>query len=853
MAPAQTQRNAAKDDVWVPTVCYMCYNACNIRVHRVDGVVVKIEGNPESPHNGSRVCAKGHAAIMGLYNPYRVTKPLRRTNPEKGPGVDPGWVEISWEEALAAIADRLKSIRETDPRKLAVLSFDTQGFGTLGNVWTTAFGTPNVNPGSADYYCGNANHPISWSVDGTFFSEPDYHYAKYCILFGSQHGIPGFTKNPLGLAPRLADARQKGGLKLVVVDPYCNTAASKANEWVPIRPGTDAALALALANVLLNEEGIYDREFLARCTNAPYLIGDDGYYARDGEGHAQVWDQASGKAVPFHTEGARPALEGTFQVDGGRQARPAFALVKEHVQKYTPEKAEEITTVPAATIRRIAREFGRAASIGSTITLEGKVLPYRPAVADWSKGAIAHKHGMHTGWAIQLLDTIVGAVDVPGGHLGVSSKGPGWEPTEGPDGLLVPAQKIAMGGIPYPPKKPVRPNTAEVNELFPAASYAQPMLLDVLKDPEKYGLDYKVEMLINCRSNYMMTSVDPEAVAESFGKIPFIVSFALNIDETAELADIVLPDTHVLERLDALPNRIYGWILPGQGEWYWTVRQPVVDPPPGVRHWTEVMYHLAERIGMLEDLYFTFNANLKIGEPFRLKPGRVYSHEELVDAYFKSLFGSEHGVAWFKENFMLKEPRSIEEAYPRPFIKPRLPIYLEHFKRQGPQVQAVTAELGLEDWDVSDYQALPDWGPCESYSRRGEYDLIAIMAKQAFHTHSFTVDAAWLNELGDQYPDSKAVLINPATARRKGLADGDEVILRTPDGKEGRTRVRCFEGVHPEVVVIPGLHGHWARDRRKYIENPGLHFNSLLAYDLRKIDMASSAFDACVKVKVTKI
>src|SRR5665811_1081513 len=119
---APTPNKDSEDDVWVPTTCYMCYNACSILVHRVDGVVVKIEGNPESPHNRSRICAKGNAALMALYNPYRVTKPLRRTNPEKGIGVDPCWEEISWEEALGTIAERLRAIRETDPRKLMFLT-----------------------------------------------------------------------------------------------------------------------------------------------------------------------------------------------------------------------------------------------------------------------------------------------------------------------------------------------------------------------------------------------------------------------------------------------------------------------------------------------------------------------------------------------------------------------------------------------------------------------------------------------------------------------------------------------------------------------------------------------------------
>src|SRR3990172_6585941 len=91
-------------DEWVPTVCYMCFNCCGIRVHRVDGVVVKIDGDPDHPHNYGKICAKGQAGIMNLYDPYRAKTPLKRTNPEKGVGIDPKWQEISWEEALDTVA-----------------------------------------------------------------------------------------------------------------------------------------------------------------------------------------------------------------------------------------------------------------------------------------------------------------------------------------------------------------------------------------------------------------------------------------------------------------------------------------------------------------------------------------------------------------------------------------------------------------------------------------------------------------------------------------------------------------------------------------------------------------------------
>src|SRR3972149_2811854 len=131
----------AHEDRWIPSVCSMCYGLCSIRCHVKDGVLVNVEGNPESSIGEGRLCPKGASSIMTLYDPNRVNTPLKRTNPEKGIGVDPKWVEISWEEALDTIAEKLVQIREDDPRKLMMASFDRSNL--LLGPFTSAFGTPN--------------------------------------------------------------------------------------------------------------------------------------------------------------------------------------------------------------------------------------------------------------------------------------------------------------------------------------------------------------------------------------------------------------------------------------------------------------------------------------------------------------------------------------------------------------------------------------------------------------------------------------------------------------------------------------------------------------------------------------
>lgn len=274
-------------------------------------------------------------------------------------------------------------------------------------------------------------------------TNPDADYCDYLLLFGCQTGL-GTYYALTSMAQTIADARVRG-MKLVVVDPYMSSAAEKADEWVPIKPGSDGALACCMLNLLLNEYGIYDSEYLLHHTDAPYLIGADGHYCRDAAtGKPLLWDQETGSACTFDDESAASAaLEGSFELHG-EVCKPAFQMLKERVAKWTPAVVADITTVPAETIRRMAREFGEAARIGSTIVIDGQELPLRPACAIYFKGAHGHSNAWPTSLAIELLCEVVGASNVPGGLLGTNpvafghpeTKLPRWQPAVGEDGLL---------------------------------------------------------------------------------------------------------------------------------------------------------------------------------------------------------------------------------------------------------------------------------------------------------------------------------------------------------------------------------------------------------------------------------
>ncbi|MBI4494729.1 MAG: molybdopterin-dependent oxidoreductase, partial [Chloroflexi bacterium] len=661
----------------------------------------------------------------------------------------------------------------------------------------------------------------------------------------------------MGLTREMAEARMRG-MKLVVVDPVCSTAASKADEWIPIRPGTDAALALALMHVLVHELGCYDAAYLRQYTNAPYLVGADGYCLRDREsGKPLVWDARTGRAGAFDAvDPEDAALEGCYRVEGV-EARPAFQLFKEHLRAYPPEWAAEITTVPAATLRRVAREFGQAACVGATVRLEGTDLPLRPAAAIWYRGISAHKHAMLSGMSLAQLNLLLGTVDVPGGLLNVTAAGPSWGPAAGPDGLLV-------SGNPFigrymratmPPQQVQAPDTLELVEMFPLSVYARSMLWLGVLQAEQFGLPYRAEVLIHCRTNMMATAGDPEIMAEALRRIPFIASFATHHDETTQFADLVLPDAHALERLVPIVFNSYLHYadapLPGEA-WGFNCQQPVVQPQGQARYWIEVLLEVADRLGLLGEVYAAFNAAARLEGPYRLDPGQKYTWREIGDRLARSFCGEEHGLQYLLEHGYYKAgPRSARESYPRAFHRARVPLYLEHFLGVGEEVRRFTEEHDIP-WDTADYVPLVEWRPCPAYQGSPpEYDLFVVNQKLPFLTFSFTSENPWLIELAERNAKVFPVGINADTARRKGIQEGDEIVLETPGGRKARGIARLAQGIHPECLAVPGILGRQITSNDR-LRGRGVHFNGLIEYTLDRLDTLSAALDACVKVKIGK-
>jgi molybdopterin-containing oxidoreductase family molybdopterin binding subunit len=844
-------------DQWVPSTCGLCYGTCSILGHRKDGVLVKIEGNPQSAVGRGRLCGKGVSGIMTLYDPNRLDRPLRRTNPEKGKGVDPGWKAITWEEALDEIVGRLRKVHEDDPRKLFMqrTTTNTSARAPL-MLFAAAFGTPNSWAAGGGLHCGNGAHLIGGIYHASWSLVPDFQHCEYAIYFGASkgHGAGHVSCTNMQQA---ADARGRG-MKLVVVDPMCNFASAKATEWVPIRPGTDAAMALAMIHVMLNELGVWDAEYLAAKTNAPYLIGPDRSYVRDpGSGKPLVWDIGRGRPAPYDDREARDvALEGEYTV-GGVSARPAFALLREHVRQFTPEWAQAISTVPAATVRRVAGEFAREAMVGSTIVLEGKRLPYRPVAAIYFRGAQGHKNSVYNCYAIELLNQIVGAADVVGGALGFNpvcyghpeTGKPWYEPKAGPDGLMVTGTWVAPH-LPYPIPEPRQPEQMGLGGLFPLGMFGTTMASSDQEDLwRRFDLPYRPEVMINYGANSLLSVGNSDTVAETLKRIPFIVSFDLTLTEFSEFADVVLPDTSYLESYDSRPNVPFIFNHPaGPGEWSWPIRQPVVAPGGERRQAAEILVEIVDRVGIREEWNAAANTHLRLDGKHRLDWKTRYTYEEICDHELKSHFGDERGLAWFKEHGVISWPKRVEETYWRPFLDVRVPIYWEFLV--GLNAKAKEIAGGRLTWDDAWYDPLPRWLPCSSHEVDDpSFDLWGFYYRDTLHTNSFTNENPWLDEAARLDPYSYAIAINAATGRRKGLRDGQEVWLESPHGRRVRGRVRLTETVHPEGVGIGGCAGHWAKTL-PIAAGKGVMFNDLLEIDWQHGSPVNLNLDTCVKVRI---
>ena len=624
----QTDSQPRKDVEIKSTTCYMCACRCGINVTLEKGEVRYIEGNPDHPLNKGVICAKGSSGIMKQYSPARLTKPLKRKpGTERGAGE---FVPIEWDEAFGIMEERLSEIRATDPAKFALFTGRDQ-MQALTGMFAKHFGTPNYAAHGG--FCSvNMAAGMIYTIGGSFweFGGPDLERAKLFIMVGTAED---HHSNPLKI--ELSHFKRNGG-KFISINPVRTGYSAVADEWIPIRPGTDGALFMALMNVLI-KDALFDREFLIKYTNAAELINQDeesdefGLFLRTTEDRREscvdpqnkiFWDRDTDKPVPSQNRNANPYLFGEYEVDGVK-VKTSFQLLADRLEKYTPEWAAEITGISADTIKRLAHEMGitaRDQKIELPIAWtdvwgeEHDSVTGNPVAFHAMRGLAAHSNGYHSIRNMTLLMTLLGTIDRPGGfrHKAPFPRPipPCPKPPKGPEDVQPNTELNGMPlGFPASPDDLFVDDKGEPIRLDKAFSWEHPLSAHGLMhnaitnawrgDPHK--IDTLLLFMANMAWNSSMNTsevrkmlVDKEESGEY--KIPYIIVCDAFQSETVQFADLVLPDTTYLERHDVmsmLDRPISEYDGPVDA-----VRIPILPPTGDCKPFQEVLIEMGARLGL---------------------------------------------------------------------------------------------------------------------------------------------------------------------------------------------------------------------------------------------------------------
>lgn len=722
--------------------CTLCKSRCGAVYTIEDGRLTGVRPDPGHP-TGAAMCPKGRSAPEIAHSTRRLTTPLRRTHPKSDP--DPGWEAISWDEAMSEIAGRIGAIAEESGPEAVAFAVATPS-GTMvsdATEWIERFvrhfGSPNTV-----YSAEICNWHKDFAHAFTFGSPlppPDYAHSDLALLWG-------FNPAKTWLSQSAAvSAAQANGMKLAVVDPRRSTSALRADHWLRVRPGTDAALALGLANLLI-ENGTFDEEFVRSWTNAPLLVRTGtGRFLRaaelsEGADGFAVWDEETGLAEPYDTGRAavRPerfALRGVHRVvtrTGPADCVPAFERYADACAQWPAGRVARTTWIPEREIRALAAEIGAARSV----TYYG-----------WT-GVGQSANAAQTERALATLYALTGSYDTEGGnHV---APPPPYNPATS-FAQFAPGQRAKALGLDRHPLGPPAFGYINAGDLCRAIENHQP---------------YQVRALIAFGSNLVVSQPDSDRVARALRELEFQVHLDLFANPTSASADIVLPVNSAYEH-EALR---FGFEISHRAQEQVQLRPRLVEPQGESRSDTEVVFDLACRLGM-DGLFFdgdieaAWNWQLEpLGltvEELRGRPGGVRVPRPLAHRKYAAEAGGSGTVAGFNT-----PTRRVE-------------LYSERLWEHG-------------------YPAVPEHH--DPAATDTAFPLVLTCAKHGSFVHS---QHRGLTSLRRRATDP-SVDMNPRTATARGIAEGQWVELSTRRGGI-RLRARFDDSLHPSVVV--GEYGWW--------------------------------------------
>jgi anaerobic selenocysteine-containing dehydrogenase len=769
--------------------CGLCRAACGTVATVDNGRFSRLDPDPSHP-TGQALCAKGRAAPELVYHPERLTHPLRRTRP-KGEG-DPGWERISWDTALDLTAAAMRRIVAQHGPEAVAFSLSSPSTTAIGDSvgfiqrLMHAFGTPNCfnnmdmcgwgRAGATRYVYGVGSVATGGAGSGAM---PDIAQSGCLILWGYNPSSSRLTHATATVAAR------KRGMRLIVIDPRRAGFVSKADIWLRVRPGTDGALALGLANLMIQHDW-YDADFMRTWSNGPLLVrADTGRMltvrdlTSDGEARQYLaWDTAAARPVVYDVSTGRYdgatttlALDGEYRIataQGEVVCQPAFALYAALCRRYPPEVVETTCWIPRAQLEETAQLLWQARPV---------------SYYAWS-GHEHHANVTQTARAMALLYALTGCFDAPGGN--VLLPGVPTAPITGAD-LPVSKQRPPALGAAERPLGPSRSNVITARELYRAILEATP---------------YPVRGLIGFGANMLLSQADGRHGRVALAALDFYAHADLFMTPTAALADVVLPVASAFER-EALK---IGFEVSTEAQSLIQFRQAIVPPPGKARADTDIVFALAERLGLGAQFW---NGDIETAYSHQLAPTGVS---------LEQLRAQPAGVRVPLHVRYAKHAEPDAHGHPRGFATPsrRIELYSETFLEHG-------------------YAPLPDFvepaiGPVARPDLAARFPLVLTCAKPGLFCQS---QHRALPSLRKRVPDP-TVALHPETARARQIAQGDWVSIATPAGSV-RARAQLNTDLDPRVVV--GEHGWWqgcaALGASAYdpFSQEGANFNLLIGSD----------------------
>ena len=735
----------------VSSFCALCVSRCGAVATLENGKFTALEPDPTHP-TGAALCIKGRVAPELVYHPDRLLHPMKRTRP-KGDS-DPGWQRISWDEALNTVADKLKRLADQHGPESVVFTTASPSTSALSDSlnWIQrlrkAFGTPNHCLSME--LCGWGRYLASQYVYGAAVPGeylPDLDHAD-CILFWGYNPTVSRITHATATVAAL-----KRGARLIVVDPRRAGLAGRADHWLQVRPGSDGALALGLANVMI-ERGWYDRDFIRDWTNAALLVrSDNGNFLREADLRPSgakrnfvAWDEAAGKPAAYDPDRGMfdgdVALFGTFDIetaDGIVACHPVFQLTADMCARYPTDTVERLTGVAADDIEAAARTLWEA----------------RPtAFYSWS-GVEQQTNATQIARAIALLYSLTGNFDTKGGN--VLFPGVPTGDIVGED-LLDADQRGKALGLGVRPLGPSRFQHVTSSEIYRGILEQEP---------------YAVRGLISFGSNLLVAHADGERGRQALAALDFHVHADQFMNPTAELADIVLPVTSPFES----EGLNIGFEISEAARSLVQLRKPLVEPRGEARSDIDITFDLACRLGL----------------------GRHFWDGDIDAAYRHQLAPSGIALETLRENPAgVRVP--LETRY-RKFAEPR------DGAPTGFNTQTRKIEFYSETMLRHGYPALPDYeeplvGPHSRPDLAARYPLLLTCAKDTLYCES---QHRGLPSLRRRALDPQ-VDLHPSAAAARAIAAGDWVAIETPNGRV-RARARLNATLDPRVVC--GQHGWW--------------------------------------------